>query len=175
MPGPFFIESYLGKSTLNNASYKGVDIGLAIPEANQSVSYYGLLKYVQLYDKRRESLDSDLDEVFLGAGLKLTSKYSPYFELGLDFVDPGGQIFDRFGDGFEILINEIFNNNLGDCRDDDSCTDIQLDRYFKFGLKTTLQQNIILGIFIERSSINSEDGVDTVYYNILGGSIGYRF
>lgn len=123
----------------------GIDTGPSTAEISQALSYYGLLKYVQLPESQYDEENSDLDEIYLAGGIQFNTRFSPYLEFGVDIFDPGGQIFDRFGEGSEILINEIFNNNLGDCRDDDSCTNIQFERYFKAGAKASIQQNIIPG------------------------------
>lgn len=96
--------------------------------------------------------------------------------MGIDIFDPSGQLSDRIGESFEQLLNEIFNNNLGDCRDDDTCTKIKFDRYLKAGLKTHISKKITLGIFIERISVDADevstqDGIHT----IGAVSLGIRF
>lgn len=172
---PFLIDSFYGASSENDSSYYGVNLGIISTEHNHKHSYYGLLKFAHLDDKKRASQGDDLDEFFLGAGLQLNGTLTPYIEAGLDVFDPGSQIFDRFEEGFEILINEIFNNNFEDCRDDDTCTSIQFDRYIKIGVKARLNRSIVAGVFYERATINSEDGIDSVYYNIFGAHLGVRF
>ncbi len=173
--GPFYIDSFYGSSSENEASYYGINLALITPERNQQPSYYGLLKFARLDDETRASQEDDLDELFLGGGIQLNGFLTPYLEAGIDVLDPGGQIFDRFGDGFEILINEIFNNNFDDCRDDDTCTSIQFDRYIKVGVKARINRTIEAGVFYERTTINSEDGDNSFFYNILGVNVGVRF
>lgn len=170
----YFIDTYYGESHISNKTYVGLDLGINKSFNDEKNTGFFVLRFTDLEDTSVTNKDGS-DDVMLGAGFSYNSTISPFIEAGFDVADPIDDLVQRFADGFEIMFNEIFNNNFGDCRDDDTCRKVRIDKYFRTGVRAQLSSYMTLGVFFERVSVGSNISNDTVYHKVVAASIGIRF